>query len=168
MQANTAIAAPPASDTAARLGALIRYLFVHDGGAQLRAMEQSGLTLTQCKALFLLGAPDAPHEQLSVKALADGLGISLASASRAAEGMVRKRLATRVEDRADRRLRRIALTAKGRRAMEEIIAARMSGLEDFAASLSSSERRKLDAALEVLLDREEIAAAYEQLRQVRP
>ena len=44
-----------ALETAARLTALFRHVFRYDRGNQLRAVEESGLSLTQCKALLELG-----------------------------------------------------------------------------------------------------------------
>ena len=43
-----------AQDTAARLTALLRHLFLYDRGNQLRVIEESGLSMTQCKALLEL------------------------------------------------------------------------------------------------------------------
>ena len=93
-------------------------------------------------------------------ALSDELGISTASASRAADGLVRKKLTTRVEDPDDRRVRRLALTSRGRELADRIISARLAGLEEFTASLASDEREKLEAALEALLKRPEVAEIY--------
>ena len=44
-----------AQDTAARLSALMRHVFLYDRGNQLRVIEESGLSMTQCKALLELG-----------------------------------------------------------------------------------------------------------------
>src|SRR3954453_9464517 len=96
---------PEAADTAAKLGAIFRYLFANDGGAQLRAMEDSGLGFSQCKALFLLSDPEGAGEPWPLPELASGLGLSIASVSRAVDGLVRKRMVTRVEDKQDRRVR---------------------------------------------------------------
>ena len=38
-------------------------------------------------------------------------------------------------------------------------------METFAASLDRDQRRKLDAAVDSLMDREDIAAAYEHLER---
>ncbi len=46
---------PEAQETAARLTALMRHLFLYDRGNQLRVLEDSGLSMTQCKALLELG-----------------------------------------------------------------------------------------------------------------
>jgi DNA-binding MarR family transcriptional regulator len=173
MQATRTIAEHPqaelsaeTAETAAKLGAMFRYLFTNDGGAQLRAIEDSGLGLSQCKALLLLGELDGDAEPSPLHELASRLGLSITSASRAVDGLVRKRMVTRVEDKQDRRVRRVAITAKGREVVAEIVAARMAGLERFAATLTAAERRKLDTALNALLEREEIARTYEQLKEI--
>ena len=63
-------------------------------------IDESGLTFTQMKVLVELEA--AEEDERTVTALSEELGISAASASRAADGLVRKKLATRVEDADDR------------------------------------------------------------------
>jgi DNA-binding MarR family transcriptional regulator len=151
--------------TAARLGAFLRHIFIVSGGEHLRKMEESGLTLTQVKALLLLAGPEgeAPYAGRDV---AERLEVSLASVSRAVEGLVRSRLVSRVEDAEDRRVRRLTITEKGRRLAGEIVAARMADMEAFAASLTAAQRRKLDAALEAMLDNEEIRAVAEDLEGI--
>src|SRR3954462_9147583 len=99
-------------DLALKMGALILRCMGPQGGEILRVLDESGLTFVQMKVLVELQAPD--EEFHTVTALAERLGISPASASRAAEGMFRKKLLTRVEDPNDRRVKRLALTAKGR------------------------------------------------------
>ncbi len=101
-----------------------------EGGAVVRAIDESGLSFTQIKALMALsGGDDA--EPCPVKLVAERIGVSLPSASRAVEGLVKRRLA-----------------------------ARLSGLERFVGTLTASERRKLDGALEALVERDEIASIY--------
>jgi DNA-binding MarR family transcriptional regulator len=131
------------------------------GGASadvFRVIDESGLTFSQMKVLVELESAD--DDAGTVTALSEDLGISPASASRAADGLVRKKLATRVEDPDDRRVRRLALTARGRDLADRIISARLAGLEDFTYSLSTDERRKLEAALDALLKRPEVAEIY--------
>jgi DNA-binding MarR family transcriptional regulator len=139
------------------------------GGASsevFRVIDESGLTFSQMKVLVELEAPD--EDARTVTAISEELGISAASSSRAADGLVRKRLATRVEDPDDRRIRRLTLTAKGRELAHRIISARLAGLEDFADSLSDDERKKLEAALDALLKRPEVAEIYSNMeRKVR-
>ena len=128
------------------------------GNEVFRVIDESGLTFAQMKVLVELQAPDA--ESRTVTAISEELGISVASASRAADGLVRKKLATRVEDPDDRRVRRLTLTAKGRRLADRIISARLASLEDFTASLEADERHKLESALDALLERPELAEIY--------
>jgi DNA-binding MarR family transcriptional regulator len=84
--------------------------------------------------------------------------------SRAVDALVKKRLATRVEDRDDRRVRRVQITAKGKDLVETLVAVRQSGFEAFTSTLSAAQRRKLDAAVDSLMDRDDIAETYEHLK----
>src|SRR3954452_968883 len=102
---------PEAQETAARLTALFRHLFLYDRGNLLRVIEESGLSMTQSKALLELGGLGEETEARQVGALAEALGVAVPSMSGAVDGLVKKRLATRVEDPDDRRVRRIAITA---------------------------------------------------------
>lgn len=151
--------------TAAGLGAFLRHIFIFSGGEHLRKMEESGLTLTQCKTLLMLAGPEG-DEPYAGRDIAERLNVSLPSVSRAVDELVRSRLVRRVEDPDDRRVRRLTITDKGRRLAGEIVAARMADLEAFAASLTPAQRRKLDVALEALLENEQIAAAARELEEV--
>jgi DNA-binding MarR family transcriptional regulator len=157
-----------AQETAARISALLRHLFLYDRGNLLRVIEESGLSMTQSKALLELGGLGERVEVRQVTDLAEALGASVPSMSRAVDGLVRKRLATRIEDPADRRVRRVAITDKGKRLVEALVVVRQAGMETFAASLTAAQRRKLDAAIDALMDRPDIAEAYEHLKEVKP
>jgi DNA-binding MarR family transcriptional regulator len=130
-----------------------------DGGAVMRAIDETGLGLVQFKALITLAGHEE-EQDAPVKLVAEQLGVSVPSASRAVDELVRRGLASRDEDPDDRRVRRVSLTAAGRELSEQVMAARVAGLERFVATLSAAERHKLDAALEVLLKREEIGDLY--------
>jgi len=157
---------PAVQDTAARLSALLRHLFLFDRGNLLRVIEESGLSMTQSKALLELGGLGEAIEARQVTDLAEALGVSVPSMSRAVDGLVRKRLASRVEDPDDRRVRRVAITPKGKKLVEAVVLVRQAGMESFAASLTTAQRRKLDAAVDALMDRPDIAEAYQRLREV--
>lgn len=159
---------PEAQETAARISALLRHLFLYDRGNLLRVIEESGLSLTQSKVLLELGGLGEATEARQVTDLAEALGVSVPSMSRAVDGLVRKHLATRVEDADDRRVRRIAISPKGKRLVDALVVVRQAGMETFAASLTAAQRRKLDAAVDALMDRPDIAEAYEHLREVGP
>ncbi len=158
--------APEAQETAARLSALLRHLFLYDRGNQLRVIEECGLSITQCKALLELGGLGRATEPRQVSDLAETFGVSVPSMSRAVDALVKKRLATRVEDAEDRRVRRVAITAKGKQLVETLVVVRQAGMEAFAAGLSAAQRRKLDAAIDALMDRDDIAEAFEHLKEV--
>jgi DNA-binding MarR family transcriptional regulator len=123
-------------------------------------IDDSGLSFIQMKTVVTLGGAESNGDATTVTALAETLGVSNASASRAADGLVKKKLATRVEDPEDRRVRRLELTARGRELADRIVSARLAGIEDFTASLECAERTKLAAALDALMEREELAHIY--------
>lgn len=161
-------ASAAAQDTAARLSALMRHVFLYDRGNQLRVIEECGLSMTQCKALLELGGLGEETEAKQVSDLAETFGVSVPSMSRAVDTLVKKRLATRVEDSEDRRVRRVEITAKGKDLVDTLLVVRQAGMESFAASLSAAQRRKLDAAVDSLMDREDIAETYQHLKGVGP
>jgi DNA-binding MarR family transcriptional regulator len=156
------------SDTAARLGALLRHLFRYDRGNLLRVIEESGLSMTQTKVLLELGGSGEATEPRQVGDLAETFGVSVPSMSRAVDALVKEKLVTRVEDPVDRRVRRVAITAKGTKLVDTVLSVRQAGMEAFAETLSAPQRRKLDAAIDALMDREDIAETYEHLKGVGP
>jgi DNA-binding MarR family transcriptional regulator len=159
-------ASPAEQDTAARVSALLRHLFLYDRGNMLRVIEESGLSMTQCKAVLELGGLGEARQTRQVSDLAETLGVSAPSMSRAVDGLVKKRLATRVEDAEDRRVKRVAITDRGKQLVDTLLVVRQAGIEAFAAGLTAAQRRKLDAAVDSLMDRDDIADAYRHLKEV--
>ncbi|HEY1853361.1 MAG TPA: MarR family transcriptional regulator [Solirubrobacterales bacterium] len=155
-------------ETAARVTALMRHIFLWDRGNQLRVMEETGLSLTQCKAILEIGGLGEVIPNCQLKELAERLGASTPAISRAVDDLVKKGLVTRVEDPDDRRARRIELTTKGRDVVDRIVTVRLKGVTAFAASLSATQRRKLDAAVDALMDRDDIAKTYQHLKGSEP
>ena len=90
--------------------------------------------MTQCKALLELGGLGEAAEPRQVSELAERFGVSVPSMSRAVDALVKKGLATRVEDPDDRRVRRVAITAKGKQLVDTLLVVRQAGLEAFAAT----------------------------------
>lgn len=159
---------PAEQETAARLSALLRHLFLYDRGNQLRVIEESGLSMTQCKALLELGGLGQVAAPRQVSDLAETFGVSVPSMSRAVDSLVKGGLATRIEDPEDRRARHVAITAKGKQLVDTLVVVRQAGMEAFTATLTPGQRRKLDAAVDSLMDREDIAEAYKHLKEVGP
>jgi DNA-binding MarR family transcriptional regulator len=145
---------------AAGLGALMRCTLNYGGGGDyLVAIEESGLTLTQLKALMALqGGEEEPRP---VKRIAEELGITPPAATRAVDALHDRGLVDRTEDPEDRRVKRIEITPAGRELVETVISQRMASLVAFAAGLGAAQRRKLAAAFEALMADDDFAAAYE-------
>jgi DNA-binding MarR family transcriptional regulator len=147
-------------DLAIRFGAVMLHCMNTGGSGELMsAIDESGLTFIQMKALLTV-AGDPAEDAPPVNLIAGRLGVSLPSASRAVDALVKRELATRVEDETDRRVRRVSLSRRGRELADRFMAARIAGLERFVAGLDGDERSKLDTALEALLEREEIADVH--------
>ncbi|HWN72416.1 MAG TPA: MarR family transcriptional regulator [Solirubrobacterales bacterium] len=155
---------PAEKDTAARLTALMHHMFLYDRGNQLRVIEETGLSMTQCKVLLELGGLGHDDQAWQVSDLAELFGVSVPSMSRAVDALVKAKLATRVEDPDDRRVRRVKITPKGKKLVATLVTVRVAGIESFVATLSAAQRRKLDAAVEALMDREDLSTTYEHLK----
>ena len=112
------------------------------------------LSFSQMKALHYLHEED----DLSMKALGERLGLSIAAISRAADELVQRGLMDRTEDPADRRIKRLRLTSQGRELVQKMRELRMAGFEQFVATLSPKERNQLAKALEPILARDELVA----------
>lgn len=117
------------------------------------------ISFSQMKALHLLRDQEEP---VSVKALGDKLGLSLAAMSRAADGLVQRGLVDRIEDGEDRRMKRLSLTEAGYELVEKLIESRLAGIEQFVTNLSAKERALLAKGLEPILERDDVAAFAER------
>jgi DNA-binding MarR family transcriptional regulator len=125
---------------AAELGKLQRRLFLDPHADHLGAIEERNLSLAHVRALYLLaGAP----EPLSAGELATRLGLSPAAMSRALDTLVRRRLATRRESSADRRVRLVEIAERGRALVDELLVLRNARLEHFVTELDPEQRRRL-------------------------
>lgn len=102
------------------------------------------LTIAQMRGLFVLELAD---HALALTELAPRMGLSVAAAGRAVDGLVRHGFVSRSEDPVDRRVKRLALTAEGRATLERINAARLAGLRRFAETLGEAERDAFAAGL---------------------
>lgn len=133
---------PAASELAAQLLALWRSVMSSGGVGAYAIFEQLDLTLTQVKAMTALSG-----EELTVKELAERLGLSLPGTSRAVDALVDRGLVARREDTADRRMKRLRCTEAGQASLERLDEARLAGLEQFTATLPAEQARRLSAAL---------------------
>jgi DNA-binding MarR family transcriptional regulator len=127
----------------------------------LQQVSDLDLSLTQLKLLshlYELPAPadDEEPKLLSVKELAEELGISFPNASRALDPLVKRRLVARREDAEDRRVKRVRLTPRGETAVGRLLASRVASLEALLEGFTDHEREKLAAALDEILARPEV------------
>ena len=139
------------ADTARCLGEFLRFLIQSAGNEFLRVVEEEDLSLTQLKTMHVLGADD---EALSLNGLAERLGgLSLPTLSRAVEALFQRGYVSRTEDANDRRVKRLRLTAKGRRTIDRLIEIRAAEFEAVLETLTEPERERLARALEPILER---------------
>lgn len=118
-----------------------------DQGELLALVAELDLTMPQIRGLFVL---DDPDRALALTELAPLMGLSVAAAGRAVDGLVRDGLVSRTEDPADRRIKRLALTDDGRAALARLTEARLVGLRRFADTLGETEREALSRALQAV------------------
>jgi len=146
----------PTLDTglAGDLYALVLFLHKNCNADLFEALGALDLSLTQVKLLHHL--EDQPRE-LSLKEAAELVHVSMPAASRMVDDLVRRGFAQRREDEEDRRMKRVCLTEGGRTAIRRLNAARLSGLNQFSKTLTTTERRSLAHALSQLLEHEDIA-----------
>jgi DNA-binding MarR family transcriptional regulator len=139
---------------ARQLVGFVRFAWGGSDSEFTREVAEQDLSFSQLKTLLLL----AEHaETLSVKDVAERLGISLPAASRAVDSLVRRGLAERAEDPIDRRVKRVRTTRKADRLVERLVAARIRSFERLLEGFTATERRKLGDALDEILARPEVA-----------
>ena len=122
----------------------MRRLFLDPRADHLGAMEDRKLTMTQVRTLTLLACADeaAPAGDLAAR-----LGLSPAAMSRALDALVRRRLVTRRESKADRRVRLVEIADRGQNVVDELVALRLAGLEAFLGDIDPDLRRRLTEVL---------------------
>jgi DNA-binding MarR family transcriptional regulator len=142
---------PPAATTTtttdALAGDLMRFfarVMKGDQGELFEIVAELDLTMPQMRGLFVLSTSE---QGIALTELAPKMGLSVAAAGRAVDGLVQRALVSRTEDLADRRIKRLALTDAGQEALARIGAARLVGLRRFADTLGDAERAALSAAL---------------------
>jgi len=136
-------AAPPESPSSAEalvgsLRAIVRDMFIVDDAA-------SDLPLRQLRVCVILAA--GPQ---SMSALSRELGVSLSATTQIADRLVAANLAQRLPEGADRRVRCLQLTLRGRQIMERRDRIKVLRAEAALERLSPGESKKLISALATL------------------
>ena len=143
-------------ELAADLYALVVYLHKHCNSDLFEAVGTLELSLTQIKLLHHL---DDASSELTLKEAAESVHVSLPAASRMVDDLVRRGFVVRNEDAEDRRMKRVRLTDDGGAVIRRLNAARLSGFESFAQTLSDTEHEQLAQALATLLEQRPDLAA---------
>jgi DNA-binding MarR family transcriptional regulator len=139
--------APTTEQLTDQLLGFMAYLMKTTQGGVFQVAGELDLTLSQLRALFFLAYGDhAP----ALSELAHAVGLSVAATGRAVDSLVRADLVSRREDEADRRIKRLALTAHGEEMLAQIGAARREGLRQFAEALDDDARTQFSHALSLI------------------
>jgi len=144
MQASSTATQVSPKQLAAELLALWHHLMRGSSQHLYALIAELDISITQMKTLHVLAEGGS---ELSVKELADRLGLSLPGASRIVYALLRRGWLERREDLHDRRMKRVGITADGREVVDRIETARLAGLEGYAASLTPEQRNRLSSAL---------------------
>lgn len=149
----TSARSPETRELARQLAGFFRYATHLNLADLLPEITELELSFSQLKALSVL---DERDDDLSVNVLAESLGLSMAATSRLVDGLFKRGLVERGEDRLDRRVRRVGLTPAGHRTIEKVAAVRVAGMERMLEGFTNEQRDKLAAALEVIVESDEI------------
>jgi DNA-binding MarR family transcriptional regulator len=114
----------------------------------VRRVHELALSTSQFVALLLLRDAGA----VSVSTIADHLRLSRGATSSLVERLVRRQMVRRTEDPANRRQKRVDLSAEGRRLIEHVDAMHETALDAALASLSPETLAKAQIHVRALLE----------------
>ncbi len=126
------------------LGLLLKHLLASTNREFFAELQDAGISFSQLKCIGVLSNAEAP---LSLGALSEELGLSLAAVSRAVDGLVQRGAVKRQEDPSDRRSKLVSVSARGRAIYERVVRVRVAGVERFVEELEPDQRDALEAAL---------------------
>jgi len=111
-------------------------------------LKENDLSMSQIGALFQIN-----RGMINVSDLGEELGISNAAASQGVERLVQQGLILRSEDPQDRRVKKLVLTDKGCRVIQESVMARKGLLEDLVLTMTAGEIEQITTAIKILIDK---------------
>lgn len=135
------------------LGALEAFMHVlmgHVEDAGLQILADNELTFSQARVIMALGKLPEPTP---INELANRINLSVASAGRNVEQLVQTGIVDRVEDDADRRIKRVSLSAKGRDLISDLMASKRSQALAVLNQLEPDDRVRLLAAFTPVIAR---------------
>jgi len=112
-------------------------------------IHRKGISMAQINVLYQLHYR-GPCEVL---AFTHALSLSPAGASQLIERMVRQGWVERLDDPADRRVRRVYLTEPGRQLVTESIAVRNEWVQRFGARLTGEEKQQVAQVFQLLAEK---------------
>ena len=104
----------------------------------IRSMRGAGLSPSQLSTLMRLHY----HGPCPISEVGDDLGVTAAAASQMAERLVQLGLVERTEDAADRRIKRITLTVRGKALIAKGVEARLGWIKSLKPLLHRDEREQ--------------------------
>jgi DNA-binding MarR family transcriptional regulator len=125
----------------------------YDAGRTLPILQAAKLTTPQVAAL------EFARESRTVSGIATYLGLSRPATSQLIDKLVRTGLVRRLQGTIDRRERTVILTAKGKRLVERISAARAARFDSSLAALSPALASRFESILEEVIEALNEAAA---------
>lgn len=140
---------PPAEHVGYLIKELMSLIIRRSACEILATMTEAGLSMPQMVTLAML------HHQgpRSISAIAARLNLSLAATSHLVDRMVRQGLVVRGEDSADRRHKRVVITAAGVALLERLVQARTREIAQSLAGLPPELREQLDTVLTQVVER---------------
>lgn len=109
-------------------------------------MDDSGISMSHIHILMRLFHGGA----CGISDIGDQLGVTNAAASQSVDRLVQMGLLARTEDPADRRVKQVTLTERGRDLIQQGIEARRRWLEELTAVLTTEQQETIAAALKDL------------------
>ena len=116
----------------------------------MQALNEVELSMSQFKTLAMLSRNDV---ELSLKEVAEAMGLSLPAASRAVDGLCQRSYVERREDEVDRRMKRVRISPPGADVIERVTAVRVAVIARFLEGLPEADRDRLADAIAPLLAR---------------
>ena len=131
LRTDTARARAASNPTGERIHEMLALIGHSSAGEAMAIMAQAGLTMPQIVTLHLL----QHHGVHNVCGIADKLRLSRAATSHLVDQLSRKGYVVRSEGQVDRRQKVVAISAKGRRLVDRLIASRQREFERAVALL---------------------------------
>ena len=155
----------PRQELAADLYALASHVMRNSHRGAFETIAALDLSFSQIKTLYAIYSSE---QELSLKALAESLGMTVATMSRTVDALVDRGFIDRTEDPEDRRMKRITLTEAGAQVPAELNRSRLLGIQDLAQSVSDQEAHSLGAALRDLVEAHPEIAAHRPKNALSP